>query len=253
MPKKSERVAHRNPPIPVLRVGAQKKRPTSAGASRQSSRPASASRQRPTEDKGRDERVHLRAEVARLEGASTRAASLAGAHKHAPAPQRAPAPQQRTPDMTALETSVRELRQRAASDEREKGELQCKVAELVIKHDAAQVQLKRAAQQLAVLRSKKNVTDAELEAELNSEKLQDMLEKTKLQDDNAALTHDNAVLHRRLEAMRAELAEARAHGHAAQLMESARLGLAESAVNVELGFSELVNGEGGGYVVKLSG
>ena len=118
--------------------------------------------------------------------------------------------------MTALETSVRELRQRAASDEREKGELQRKVAELVIKHDAAQVQLKRAAQQLAVLRSKKSVTDADLEAELNSEKLQDMLEKTKLQDDNAALTHDNAVLHRRLEAMRAELAEARAHGHAAR-------------------------------------
>lgn len=243
MPKKSDRgLAHRNPPIPVVRVGAQKKRPTSAGASRQSGRPASASRQRPTLDKGRDE-------VARLEGASTRAASLAGANKHTPAPQRAPAPQPRTPDMTALEASVRELRQRAASDEREKGELKREVAELVIKHDAAQVQLKRAAQQLAVMRSKKSVTDADLEAELNSEKLQDMLEKTKLQDDNAALTHDNAVLHRRLEAMRAELVEARAHGQAAQLMESARLGLAESAVNVKLGFSD----EGPGYVVKLSG
>ena len=152
--------------------------------------------------------------------------------------------------MTALESSVRELRQRAASDEREKGELKREVAELVTKHDAAQVQLKRAAQQLAVLRSKKNVTDADLEAELNSEKLQEMLEKTHLQDDNIALRHDNAALQRRLETMRAELMEARAHGDAAQLMESARLRLAESAVNVELGFS---GEEGARYVVKLSG
>ena len=143
--------------------------------------------------------------------------------------------------MTALEKTVRELRQRAASDEREKGELKREIAELRSKHDAAQVQLKRAAQQLAVLRSKKNVTDADHEADLNSEKLEDMLEKTRLQDDNAALTHENAVLRRRLEAMREELAEARAHGHTARL--------AESAVNVQLGFSD----EGGGYVVKLSG
>ena len=218
MPKKSD------PPMPAQRAGAQKKRPTSAGASRPSGKPASASRQKAPED----ERAHLRAEVARLE-------ALAGANKQAPAPQ------QRTPDMTALEKTVRELRQRAASDEREKGELKREIAELRSKHDAAQVQLKRAAQQLAVLRSKKNVTDADHEADLNSEKLEDMLEKTKLQDDNAALAHENAVLRRRLEAMREELAEARAHGHTARL--------AESAVNVQLGFSD----EGGGYVVKLSG
>ena len=220
----------KNPPMPAQRAGAQKKRPTSAGASRPSGKPASASRQKAPED----ERAHLRAEVARLE-------ALAGANKQAPAPQQAPVPQQRTPDMTALEKTVRELRQRAASDEREKGELKREIAELRSKHDAAQVQLKRAAQQLAVLRSKKNATDADQEADLNSEKLEDMLEKTKLQDDNAALTHENAVLRRRLEAMREELAEARAHGHTARL--------AESAVNVQLGFSD----EGGGYVVKLSG
>ena len=223
MPKKS-------PPMPAQRAGAQKKRPTSAGASRPSGKPASASRQKAPED----ERAHLRAEVARLE-------ALAGANKQAPAPQQAPVPQQRTPDMTALEKTARELRQRAASDEREKGELKREIAELRSKHDAAQVQLKRAAQQLAVLRSKKNVTDADHEADLNSEKLEDMLEKTKLQDDNAALAHENAVLRRRLEAMREELAEARAHGHTARL--------AESAVNVQLGFSD----EGGRYVVKLSG
>ena len=220
----------KNPPMPAQRAGAQKKRPTSAGASRPSGKPAIASRQKAPED----ERAHLRAEVARLE-------ALAGANKQAPAPQQAPVPQQRTPDMTALEKTVRELRQRAASDEREKGELKREIAELRSKHDAAQVQLKRAAQQLAVLRSKKNVTDADHEADLNSEKLEDMLEKTKLQDDNAALAHENAVLRRRLEAMREELAEARAHGHTARL--------AESAVNVQLGFSD----EGGGYVVKLSG
>ena len=220
----------KNPPMPAQRAGAQKKRPTSAGASRPSGKPASASRQKAPED----ERAHLRAEVARLE-------ALAGANKQAPAPQQAPVPQQRTPDMTALEKTVRELRQRAASDEREKGELKREIAELRSKHDAAQVQLKRAAQQLAVLRSKKNVTDADHEADLNSEKLEDMLEKTKLQDDNAALAHENAVLRRRLEAMREELAEARAHRHTARL--------AESAVNVQLGFSD----EGGGYVVKLSG
>ena len=220
----------KNPPMPAQRAGAQKKRPTSAGASRPSGKPASASRQKAPED----EKAHLRAEVARLE-------ALAGANKQAPAPQQAPVPQQRTPDMTALEKTVRELRQRAASDEREKGELKREIAELRSKHDAAQVQLKRAAQQLAVLRSKKNVTDADHEADLNSEKLEDMLEKTKLQDDNAALAHENAVLRRRLEAMREELAEARAHGHTARL--------AESAVNVQLGFSD----EGGGYVVKLSG
>ena len=225
MPKKSDRgLAHKNPSMPTQRAGAQKKRPTSAGASRPSGKPASASRQKAPED----ERAHLPAEVA-----------LAGANKHAPAPQQAPVPQQRTPDMTALEKTVRELRQRAASDEREKGELKREIAELKSKH--AQVQLKRAAQQLAVLRSKKNVTDADHEADLNSEKLEDMLEKTKLQDDNAALAHENAVLRRRLEAMREELAEARAHGHTARL--------AESAVNVQLGFSD----EGGGYVVKLSG
>ena len=224
MPKKSD------PPMPAQRAGAQKKRPTSAGAPRPSGKPASASRQKAPED----EKAHLRAEVARLE-------ALAGANKQAPAPQQAPVPQQRTPDMTALEKTVRELRQRAASDEREKGELKREIAELRSKHDAAQVQLKRAAQQLAVLRSKKNVTDADHEADLNSEKLEDMLEKTKLQDDNAALAHENAVLRRRLEAMREELAEARAHGHTARL--------AESAVNVQLGFSD----EGGGYVVKLSG
>ena len=220
----------KNPHMPAQRAGAQKKRPTSAGASRPSGKPASASRQKAPED----ERAHLRAEVARLE-------ALAMANKHAPAPQQAPVPQQRTPDMTALEKTVRELRQRAASDEREKGELKREIAELRSKHDAAQVQLKRAAQQLAVLRSKKNVTDADHEADLNSEKLEDLLEKTKLQDDNAALAHENAVLRRRLEAMREELAEARAHGHTARL--------AESAVNVQLGFSD----EGGGYVVKLSG
>ena len=220
----------KNPPMPAQRAGAQKKRPTSAGASRPSGKPASASRQKAPED----EKAHLRAEVARLE-------ALAGANKQAPAPQQAPVPQQRTPDMTALEKTVRELRQRAASDEREKGELKREIAELRSKHDAAQVQLKRAAQQLAVLRSKKNVTDADHEADLNSEKLEDMLEKTKLQDDNAALAHENAVLRRRLEAMREELAEARAHRHTARL--------AESAVNVQLGFSD----EGGGYVVKLSG
>ena len=218
MPKKSD------PPMPAQRAGAQKKRPTSAGASRPSGKPASASRQKAPEDE----------KVARLE-------ALAGANKQAPAPQQAPVPQQRTPDMTALEKTVRELRQRAASDEREKGELKREIAELRSKHDAAQVQLKRAAQQLAVLRSKKNVTDADHEADLNSEKLEDMLEKTKLQDDNAALAHENAVLRRRLEAMREELAAARAHGHTARL--------AESAVNVQLGFSD----EGGGYVVKLSG
>ena len=219
----------KNPPMPAQRAGAQKKRPTSAGASRPSGKPASASRQKAPEDEKR-----LRAEVARLE-------ALAGANKQAPAPQQAPVPQQRTPDMTALEKTVRELRQRAASDEREKGELKREIAELRSKHDAAQVQLKRAAQRLAVLRSKKNVTDADHEADLNSEKLEDLLEKTKLQDDNAALAHENAVLRRRLEAMREELAEARAHGHTARL--------AESAVNVQLGFSD----EGGGYVVKLSG
>ena len=219
----------KNPPMPAQRAGAQKKRPTSAGASRPSGKPASASRQKAPED----EKAHLRAEVARLE-------ALAGANKQAPAPQQAPVPQQRTPDMTALEKTVRELRQRAASDEREKGELRREIAELRSKHDAAQVQLKRAAQQLAVLRSKKNVTDADHEADLNSEKLEDMLEKTKLQDDNAALAHENAVLRRRLEAMREELAEARAHRHTARL--------AESAVNVQLGFSD----DGGGYVVKLS-
>lgn len=234
MPKKSDRgLAHKNPPMPSQRVDAQKKRPTSAGASRPSGKPASASRQKAPED----ERAHLREEVARLEAlaGANKHAALAGANKHAPAPQ------QRTPDMTALEKTVRELRQRAASDEREKGELKREIVELVSKHDAAQVQLKRAAQQLAVLRSKKSVTDADHEADLNSEKLEDMLEKTKLQDDNAALTHENAVLRRRLEAMREELAEASAHGHTARL--------AESAVNVRLGFSD----DGAGYVVKLLG
>ena len=72
MPKKSD------PPMPAQRAGAQKKRPTSAGASRPSGKPASASRQKAPED----ERAHLRAEVARLE-------ALAGANKQAPAPQQA--------------------------------------------------------------------------------------------------------------------------------------------------------------------
>ena len=171
-------------------------------------------------------RMHLRKEVARLEAA---AAQRAPAPQRATAPQQAPTPQQRTPNTAALE--LQRLRQRVASDVSERAELNVQIRGLELKHDAAQVQLKRCATQLASLRSKVRAGDMALDAERNSAELQGLLGQTNIQDENATLKHDNEVLQRRLEAMHAELMEARAYGHAAHE------GVAEpaAAVNVELG------------------
>lgn len=218
-------------------------RPASAYAPEQSGRPVNAFRHRPTDVVAQDERVHLRAKVARLRmHLREEVARLeAAAAQRAPAPQQAPTPQQQTPNTAALE--LQRLRQRVASDVSERAELNVQVRGLELKHDAAQVQLKRCATQLASLRSKVHASDMALDAERNSAKLQGLLGQSNIQDENATLKHDNEVLQRRLEAMHAELMEARAYGHAAHesVAEPA------AAVNVELGFNE-----GGRYVLKLS-
>ena len=128
----------------------KKARPASAGLSRPASRPTSAGRARPATKPTADEaaeRARLEAEVARLE-------ALARRQQQEQEQQQAHTSSRASVLELQRQRQQRQQQQRYAAAEDERAHLQGLVAELGQKHDSAQVQLKRAATQLAGLRSK---------------------------------------------------------------------------------------------------
>ena len=171
----------------------RKKRPESAGPMRSTTKPAVTA----SEADATQKRRMLEQEIARLESRAEQQ------QQQQQQQQRLQQQQQQQPSRAALLEQHRQ-RQRWAEQVEAKQALQALVAELESKHDAAQVQLKRSATQLASLRSKLRSTESELEALRNSTQLRSD-DMAMLRDENAHLKQENRQLQRSLEVAQLEL------------------------------------------------